>query len=338
MLDRAGRARLWRRLAWAPLAGLAALPWIVSSQYWTSILILILFKVLLTSSLRLNHLMGFVSLGQVGFMLVGAYTSALLVMRAGVPIPVGLAAAAALAFALAFLLGYAFLRVKGIYFVVLTFLTAETVRLVAGYARTVTGGRTGLSQIPTPGELALGPLRLDLDQPSTFYVLLLVITAAVTFLLHRLERSRLGFYFRAIEESEAVCAAAGMNTTLVKTVNFAASAAIAGLTGGLWAHYETVLTPSVTSVFGPMSSIFLLVYLYAGGTHHLGGPALGTAALIVLGELARVSEEHVPIVVGAVMIAVVLLMPDGIAGSLARLRVHVHVRLRVRARAKAGAA
>jgi len=315
-----------RLLALVPLGALFAAPWLLPNQYWTSIFVLILFKVLLTSSVRLNHVMGFVSLGQVGFMLVGAYTSALLVMRAGLSVWWGLAGAGAAAFLLAFLLGYAFLRVKGIYFVVLTFLTAETLRLVAGYARALTGGRTGLSQIPGLPALPLGPWRVSLDEPANVYVFLLVITLAVTWFIHRLERSRLGFCFRAIEESEALCAAAGMNTTLVKTTNFALGAAIAGLTGGLWAHYQSVITPSATSVFGPTSSIFLLVYLYAGGTRELVGPALGVSALVLLGEVARVSEEHVPIIVGAVMIAVVLLAPDGIAGRLARARLRLKAR------------
>jgi branched-chain amino acid transport system permease protein len=333
MPSRFGPRRPWRWLALAAGLGLVgAGPWLVPNQYWTSILILILFKTLLTSSVRLNHLMGFVSLGQVGFMLVGAYTSALLVVRAHVSPWWGLGAAAASAFALAFALGYAFLRVKGIYFVVLTFLTAETLRLVTGYAGALTGGRTGLARIPTLGELRLGPVGLSLDEPAHYYLLLLGITLGVSFFLNRLERSPLGFCFRAIEQSEALCRASGMNTTLVKTLNFAISAAIAGLTGALWAHYETVVTPSFTSVFGVMSSIFLLVYLYAGGTDHPIGPALGASALILLGELARVREEYVPIIIGAVMIAVVLLMPDGIAGSLGRARAWVRARARLRVR------
>jgi branched-chain amino acid transport system permease protein len=311
--------RLGRHLAWAPLPALFAAPWILSSQYWTSIFIAILFKVLLTSAVRLNHLMGFVSLGQVGFMLVGAYTSALLAMKLHVPPWVGLGCATAVAFALAFLLGYTFLRVKGIYFVILTFLTAETLRLVAGCAQSLTGGPTGLAQIPSLGA--------SLEDPAIYYLFLLGITLAIGFFLYRLEHSRLGFYWRAIAESESLCAAAGMNTTLVKTINFAISAAIAGLAGALWAHYETVITPSFTSVFGAMSSIFVLVYLYAGGTDHFFGPALGTSALIVLGEVARVREEYVPIIVGAVMIAVVLLMPEGIAGRLARAHLWLKTRM-----------
>src|SRR5215471_4665719 len=123
------RNERWRGRALAagavlgPLAALAAAPAILASPYWTSVLILILFKVLLASAVRLNHRMGFVSLGHVGFMMLGAYISAVLVMRARVSVFCGLAAASAATFLLAFLLGYAFLRVKGIYFVILTFLT-----------------------------------------------------------------------------------------------------------------------------------------------------------------------------------------------------------------------
>ena len=315
MPRRPARQQLWRALGWAPLPALCAAPWILSSAYWTSVFIAILFKTLLASAVRLNHLMGFVSLGQVGFMLVGAYTSALLSMKLQVSPWLGLVGAGAAAFALAFVLGYTFLRVKGIYFIVLTFLTAETLRLAAGYAQPLTGGPNGLAQIPT-----LAPA---LEDPAAYYPFLLAVTVAITVLLLRLERSRLGFYWRALAESEPLCAAAGMNTTLVKTVNFAISAAVAGLAGALWAHYETVITPSFTSAFGAASSIFLLVYLYTGGIDQLAGPAVGAATLIVLGELARVSEEHVPIIVGAVMIVVVLFLPDGIAGGLARVRLRL---------------
>jgi branched-chain amino acid transport system permease protein len=312
------RRRAARYLGAAALVGaLAAAPWMFASPYWTSVLIVVLFKVLLTSAVRLNHLMGFVSLGQVGFMLIGAYASALLTMKAGAPIALGLCGGTAAAALFAFAIGYTFLRVKGIYFIILTFLTAETLRLLAGYARELTGGRNGLAGIPTL-----------IDDPALFYLFLLGVTVAVSALLYRLEHSRLGFYWRSIAASEGLCAAAGMNTTLVKTVNFAISAAVAGLAGGLWAHYEAVLTPSFSSVFGAMSSIFLLVYLYAGGTERFLGPALGASALIVLGELARVREEYVPIIVGAVMIAVVFLMPDGIAGRVARLRQWLKARVR----------
>jgi len=318
------RAALSRACAAAPwallLGGLYAAPSLVHDRYLLSVATLVLFRVLLVSSLRLNHLMGYVSLGHVGFMLVGAYTSALAVLRLGAPIGVGLLGAAVVPFGLAWLLGYPFLRVKGLYFVILTFLVAETLRLVATYATDVTGGASGLSEIPPLGALSLGPVHVSLESGQSYYVFLLTVVLCVSAGLRAIEHSRLGFYWRAIQQSEILCASAGVNTTLLKTANFALAAAIAGLTGGLWAHYETVLTPSFTSVFGAMSSMLLLAYLYVGGKEHFAGPALGVLLLTSLAEAARVEETYVPMLTGAAMILVMLFFPEGVGGALQRAR------------------
>jgi branched-chain amino acid transport system permease protein len=302
------------------LAGLFALPGILENEYLLSILILVLFRVLLVSSLRLNHLMGFVSLGHVGFMLIGAYTSALLVLRLAAPIGLAILAAGLVSSSLALLLGYPFLRVKGIYFVILTFLMAETFRLGAVYANNLTGGATGLAQIHPLSDITLGPVVFSLGETADYYRFLLVVTVTVGLLLYWLERSRLGFYWKAIHESEALCASVGINTTFFKMLNFAIGAAIAGVTGALWAHYQTVLAPAFSSVFGVMSSIFLLVYMYAGGQEYFWGPVIGVVALTAVAEFARVDEEYIPMVLGAAMIGVVLLLPEGIMGGLERAR------------------
>jgi branched-chain amino acid transport system permease protein len=197
-------------------------------------------------------------------------------------------------------------------------LTAETLRLVTIYANGITGGATGLSPIPSLGALSLGPIALSLDDGSDYYVFLLTVVVAVSAALFAVERSRIGFYWKAIRQSETLCASAGVNTTLLKTVNFAIGAAVAGLTGALWAHYEAVLTPSYTSVFGAMSSMLLLAYLYVGGTERFGGPALGVLLLTTVAEAARIEETHVPLVTGVAMIGAVLLLPDGVSGGIAR--------------------
>ena len=105
-----------------------AAPLVLGSIYWTSVLTMIAINVLLTASLRTITLIGEFSLGHVGFMLVGAYTSGLLSMKAGLPVSLTIPIGAASAGVLALLLGYPFMRVKGIYFAILTVVTSESLR------------------------------------------------------------------------------------------------------------------------------------------------------------------------------------------------------------------
>jgi len=199
---RSGEAR-WRGAGVAAGALLlAALPGWITSRYWLSVFVLILFKTLMVSSLRLNHLMGFISLGHVGFLLVGAYTSALLAIKCGLFVWWAIALGTGAATLLALLIGVPFLRVHGAYFVILTFLMAEALRLGALYSQQLTGGETGLARIPELPDLQLGPWRIALSETRSYCYFLLLVTAAVLLGLRYLERSRLGSYCRAIAESE----------------------------------------------------------------------------------------------------------------------------------------
>lgn len=321
MLSRATaphRALRWS--SYAAAAGLlAALPELVPNRFWVSVLITILFKTLLTSSLRFTLLMGFVSLGHVGFMLIGAYASALLALKGGLPVLLSIPAGALLAALFAALVGYPFLRLKGVYFVVLTFLMAEALRLTALYATGITGGETGLARIPGLPDVHLFGWVWSPSEGEQFYRVLLVLTALVLALLYGLERSRFGLYCRAIAQSEPICRAAGLYTTRLAIINFTLAAAVSGFTGALWAHYETVLAPTFSSVFGMLSSIFLLVYLQVGGRDHFWGPLAGVSSLVLLEQFAQIEEQQIPILLGACLMLAVFAFPSGVAGVLGRV-------------------
>jgi branched-chain amino acid transport system permease protein len=316
-ISRMGRTA--RLLALGAGAGaLVLLPRLVPNRFWVSVAITVLFKTWLTSSLRINHLIGRISLAQVGFMLVGAYTSALLSMQRGVAVPLAVLAGVACAALLAFSVGYPFSRVKGVYFVVLTLLMAETLRLTALYWQNLTGGETGIANIPSLPDLTLAGASWSLSETEHFYYFALLVTAALFAGLYRLERSRFGFQCRALAQSEQVCRAAGVNTTRLIVWSFTLGAAVAGLAGALWAHFESVLTPTGSSVFGLMSSVFLIVYLHVGGADHFFGPFLGVTGLTLIEQLSRIDERYVPLVLGASLIVMVFVAPRGVADVLLR--------------------
>ena len=296
-------------------------PVLLQSVYWVSVLIVVAINILLVASLRTISLIGHFSLGHVGFMLIGAYGSALLVMRAGLSFWTALIIAGLLSAAVALVLGYPFLRVRGIYFAILTLLTGETLRLTAWYWESVTGGPVGLLNIPSPSPIAIpGAGIITFESANSYYYLTLVIVALSLFLLYRLEHSQVGFKWRAIREADGLAQSVGINVIWLKILNFAIACFFAGIAGALYAHYQQGLSAHPTSRFGVLMSIYLLVYLVVGGGGRFAGPIVGAFVLTMASELARPLLEYRNMLIGAIAILIVLFMPEGLVDLPNRLQ------------------
>lgn len=283
--------------------------------YWISVLALALINILLAVSLRTIKLLDLISLGHVGFTLVGAYGSAILVMKGGIPFWAALIIAGFMSSLLAFVLGYPFLKVKGIYFAVLTLLTSETFRLIAYHWRKVTGGQIGLTRIPSPGQITIpgiGILRFD-DITGYFYIIIVVVLISLL-ILYKIEHSHLNFKWRAIRDAEGLALSVGINSARYKVINFAIACFFAGIAGSLFAHYQHNLSADFTSRFGVWTSIYLLVYMVVGGVDKFAGPIVGTLVITLISELLRSIGEYQPMVIGIIAIAVMLFIPEGIIG------------------------
>ena len=288
---------------------------LLHNEYLISVLILILLNVLMASSLRTIALLREVSLGHVGFALIGSYASALLMMKGGLSFWPALLASGLLSAAVALILGYPFLRVRGIYFSILTLLTAETFRLVAFYWRGLTGGTMGLVGIPSPEPIVLPLLgTVSFDETGAYYYLTLVVIVICMTALYLIERSHLGFTWRAIKNGEELSQSVGINVIGYKVVNFAIASFFAGIAGSLFAHYQRNLSADFTSRFGVVTSIYLVVYMVVGGQRNFLGPAIGTIVLTVISEWARPMKEYQPMIIGAIAILVALFMPGGLVG------------------------
>lgn len=294
------------------IAAIAA-PLILDSIYWTSVLTMIVINCLMTTSLRNISIMGEFSLGHVGFMCLGAYTSALLTMKTGLPFALTLPMAGLISGLLAFVLGYPFMRVKGIYFVVLTLMTAESIRLSAENWRSLTGGIDGLIGFPGAGVLSIpGLVRIDFNGFTEYYYLTLTVVCASLFLLYRLEKSRLGFTWAAIRDADKMAGSLGVNVLRYKVICFSISCFFAGLAGSLFAHFEQALGAQATAYFGVLTSIYFLIYMVVGGKNRFAGPILGAVLLSLISELTRPVEEYQSMVIGAIAIGMVLIIPDGL--------------------------
>jgi branched-chain amino acid transport system permease protein len=140
------------------------------------------------------------------------------------------------------------------------------------------------------------------------------------FILYRLEKSSLGLTWLAIRETEKMAGAVGINVLRYKTINFTLACFFAGMGGALLAHSERTLSAQASSAFGVMTTIYLLVYMIVGGKGHFMGPIIGTVVLSLISELTRSMQEYQPMLIGAIAIAVVMILPEGLVGLPARIR------------------
>ena len=287
---------------------LISAPLFLNSVYWVSVLILIGINILLASSLRTISLLDQISLGHVGFMLIGAYSSAILMMKIGLPFWTTLFLAGLLSGVIALALGYPFLRVRGVYFAMLTLLTAETFRLGAWNWRNLTGGSLGLINIPAPTRLG----SISFEGVNNYYYLTLGVLTLSLLVLYRLERSPLGFTWRAIRDADNLAQSVGINVIWYRIVNFAVACFFAGIAGALFAHYRRGLSADLGSTFGVMTSLYLVIYMVVGGQRRFAGPIVGVFVLTLASELARPLKEFQPMLIGAIAILVVLFLPEGI--------------------------
>ena len=287
----------------------------LDNEYWLSILIVILINILLAGSLRLIFLLDEISLGHVGFSLIGAYASALFMLRLNMPFWLALIAAGLLSALVALLLGYPFLKLKGIYFSILTFMTAEIFRIVTYNWRSLTGGQYGLSDVPAPASLTLPGLgTIAFDEMLNYYFLTLTVVIVSMVIMYCLERSHVCMKWKAIRDADKLAASVGVNVIGYKMVNFAVASFFAGIAGALFAHYQRGLSVDATSRFGVMMSLFLVVYVVVGGKNYFWGPIVGTIILELFSEIVRPLSEYRSMLIGALAILTVLSVPEGLIG------------------------
>lgn len=204
-------------------------PLFAGGQYQLHVFIMTGIAVLLTSGLRLIFNSGQLSMGQGGIMTLGAYTAALLVTKLGCSTWIALGAAGAASALLALLVGYPFMRLKGIYFALMTVFLAEVIRLIAEQWRSVTGGSLGISNIPAPDAIAIpGLFTIGFASKVSFYYLTLVVVLFALLVFYALERSRVGLTWFSVRESDSLAESVGIDTTSSQVLGFCIGAFFTG--------------------------------------------------------------------------------------------------------------
>jgi branched-chain amino acid transport system permease protein len=301
---------------------LFSLPTVLRSEYWTHVLILSTIWVIMAVSLRCLARVGQISMGSAGFMLVGAYTSAILVMKAGFNGWLSILLGACLAALIAFGASFPFLRAKGVYFAILTVMLSEVLRNIAFYWSKLTGGYQGIANIPPPEPINLGALgTISFDSKANYFYLMLVIAIVCLFMMYRFERSWLGLMWSSINENDRLAGSCGVDVKRHKQLLIVVTAFFMGIAGGFYAHYMGTITPSGDpgSPFGFTGSLYLIIYMMVGGEGYFGGAIVGAYLLTIVPELGRSLQQYIPLFMGAILLLVVFVFPEGIVGLVARL-------------------
>lgn len=298
---------------WLPLAALAAavaFPLVAKPLGWdfyVSFASRIMIYALAASSLNLVlGYGGMVSFGHAAFVGAGAYTIAILMAEGVASAWIAWPLAVLVAGALAAAIGAVCLRTRGVYFIMITLAFAQMLYYIAVGMRAY-GGEEGLN-LPTRSQVGLG---LDLKDDVIFYYLVLAILAAALVVLRRAVGARFGRVIEAIRENETRMAAIGFPTYRYKLVCFALGGALAGLAGALLANQNSYVNPNL--MYWTQSGT-LMIMVILGGVGYLYGGVIGAVALLVLEEIVSGYTIHWQLGVGAVLLAIVLFAPRGLAG------------------------
>jgi branched-chain amino acid transport system permease protein len=300
----------------ALLAATATAPaWVWNPYHLHTLIMAGIFAVL---ALSLNLLLGYtgqLSLGHAAFFGIGAYATALLTVKVEWSPWLGLLAAIALPAAAGWLIGRLALKLRGAYFVLLTISFAGVISLVSVNWMDLTNGPLGIPGVP-PVQIALPGLPvLSLRTKSAYYYLVLAAVAACYLLCHLVIRSRIGRALVALRENETLAESVGIDGTHYLVLAAVISAAMAGLAGGLYAHYTRFVSPEV---FLFSYTVTMVIMVVAGGKGTLAGPVLGAVIFTALPEALRAltSWQWQMLLYGVLLIAVLMFLPRGIVPAL----------------------
>lgn len=263
-----------------------------------------------TLCVGLNLLVGYggqISLGHAGFFALGAYGSALLTGRYGLPPLAALLLSAGAVGALAFVVGRPILKLKGHYLAMATLGIGIIIHIVLKTESAVTGGPDGL------GVDAFSVAGLAVSGDQAWYWLAAVLVVVAVWLSLNLVDSPVGRALRAVHGSEVGAEVVGVDTTGYKVLVFVVSAVFASVVGSLFAHKNGFITPDIGSFF---RSIEVVTMVVLGGMASTFGAVVGAVLLTLLPQFLASFEDYEAMVLGGIMMGTMIFMPKGLLPSL----------------------
>jgi branched-chain amino acid transport system permease protein len=251
--------------------------------------------IIMALSFYLPFMTGQISLAQAGFMSIGAYGSAVCTVKWGIPYVPAVLIGGIFAGIVGVLLGLPALRIKGIYLLLLTLGFGEIVRVVAINLE-YTGAAEGFPGIPY-------------QKYTLLYAYGMVLILIIFF--SRLRRSRMGRAFQAVGSDEDAAEIIGVNIVSAKLLAFSVGAFMAGIGGGILAHYQEYIEPLM---FDIMHAIEFLIFASFGGIQIFWGPIFGALVLTFIPEFLRAIQNWRMELYGALLIIMMIIRPQGVIG------------------------
>lgn len=297
---------LRRPALFLPVLLALALPLVVKDAYYLRILTIMMMSGMMALSLNLiAGFAGLVSLGHAAFYGFGAYATAILSTRYGVPVWGSMFLAVVLTGVFGIAFAWPMMRLRGHYVAMGTLGLSGVVWMVLLNWVDFTRGPMGIRAIPAP-ELFGTPL----DGRGFYYLILALLVVSAWIVLALLD-SPFGRVLRAMRDDEMGVASVGQDPRIIKMKVFAISAAIAGGAGAFLAHFVSFISPDS---FTPAASISFLAMVVLGGLGSVPGAIFGGAALSALPELLRFASEYRLAIYGLIMVLVILFRPQGLLG------------------------
>ena len=244
----------------------------------------------------LTGLTGMFSLGQAAFMAIGAYASGLLVIRAGLPIPLAMVLAVVLAVIIGYLIGYPVVRLRRDYISLVTLGFGEAIAALLNRMTTLTGGAAGLTGIPRRVTLTIAAIS----------------AVAAIILVAFFKSSKYGRQCIALRGDELASKAMGINVSKVKMTAFLLSVALTAYSGCLYAFYMSYVDPST---FGWKKSADWVIMVFFGGVNSLTGSTLGAFILSALPQMLRSLQDYRYVIYAVLVLIIINFRPSGLLGE-----------------------
>ncbi len=307
-----------RKAAYATLAlALLAFPHVFDAPFPHHVMIIIFMYALMAQSW--NILAGFcgqISLGHAAFFGIGAYSTGYLFFAYQLSPWIGLGVGVLLAMLMAVVIGIPTFRLRGHYFAIATLLIGEGVQIF--FLRwELVGAASGIF-LPIVREQPLLSFQFH-GTKLPYYYIILAFLAVACFIVWRLDRSRIGFYFRAIRDEPEAASSLGVNVTLYKSFAFMISAGLMATAGAGDCQYVLVIDPE--TVFPFSLSILVVLMAVMGGAGTLWGPIVGAAVLVPLSEVTRIYFGGTGgtldlMIYGALIVLICIFKPEGLVGAM----------------------
>lgn len=266
------------------------------------------------SGVWLTFYIGRINIGQGAYSLMGGYVMAILVVKYGVSFWLALPLAGLLTAGASILIGFPILRLRGVYFAMITLTLTEVAKLTA-LALSITNGASGITNIPLPGGISIFGLTLIPDFSSlesvkpAFYYLTVILMIICFAGMYRLVNSRLGQLCRSLQQNEELASSIGVNLANLRVLAYAISSFLGGIGGAI---FVTIAQSVYPSSFGVQDSINFMLYTFLGGLSYVFGPMLGTLVLWFGWDLLFLAGNLQLLVYSGILITLMVVLPNGL--------------------------